>query len=422
MSFEPKFETSGQLLDEYISRSWRSNAQRQRAKGADFVIGKREGVYMWNLEGTHKVIDCGVGGGVHSLGHRHPEVLATLRQALDDGRDTGLWSVPNAPYLALQDRLAELSPTDELTHSVFTLCATLSVDLASMFALRAAGEGRNKILAYQHGYHGHSGFAAMATGSNVEGVIDHYNLPQNSIKFFEEYGNLEDVAEAMTDDVAAILLEPMGYESFAFASQEFLNGIGKLCNERGILFIIDETRTGLGRSGKLWASQHYNIKPDFLITGKGLSGGLYPISAVVTTADIYETCMNQHDFAYLSSLGGNEISCLVGLKVLDIVSQPEMLEHINEVSAYLCAEFQKIGEEHHNLVGPVHTLGGIQSVSIFDLDIARQVYSNLFKFGVLCHSVCEVGVPTIKFMPPIVLNMDEADEIIVAFRKALADL
>jgi putrescine aminotransferase len=420
MSFEPRYETSTQLLDEYIARSWRSNAQRQRAKGADFVIGKREGVYMWNLEGTHRIIDCGVGGGVHSMGHRHPEVLAELRKALDDGRDTGLWSVPNAPYLALQDRLAELSPTPELTHSVVTLCSTLTVDMAAMFSLRVTG--RSKILAYAHGYHGHSGFAAMVTGSEVEGVIDHYNLPTNSVAFFEEYGNLEHVAEKMTDDVAAIIIEPMDYESFQFASQEFMDGVTKLCRERGVLFIIDETRTGLGRTGKLWASQHYDLKPDILVTGKGLSGGLYPVSALITTEEIYEKCMNEHDFAYLSSLGGNEISCVVALKVLDLVSDPALLEHVNEVSVYLREKFQEIGKSHHNLIGPVHTLGAVQSVSVFDLTIAREIYSNLFKNGVLCHSVCEVGVPTIKFLPPIVLTKSEADEIAEALRASIAEL
>jgi len=99
-----------------------------------------------------------------------------------------------------------------------------------------------------------------------------------------------------------------------------------------------------------------------------------------------------------------------------------LLAHVNEVSAYLREKFQEIGKNHHNMIGPVHTLGGVQSVSVFDLEIARKIYSNLFKHGVLCHSVCEVGVPTIKFLPPIVLTKSEADEIVEAFRASIADL
>ena len=420
MTFKSKFEASSQLLDEYIDRSWRSNAERQRAKGADFVIGKREGVYMWNLEGTHRIIDCGVGGGVHSLGHCHPNVLAALRGALDDGRDTGLWSVPNEPYLMLQDRLAEVSPSSDLTHSVITLCSSISVDLALMFALRVSG--RPKMLAYKHGYHGHSGFAAMVTGSEVEGVIDHYNLPSNSVTFFEKFGDIDSVAEKMADDVAAIIIEPMDYESFQFASQEFMDGVTKLCRERGVLFIIDETRTGLGRTGKLWASEHYALKPDMLVTGKGLSGGLYPVSALITREEIYEKCMNQHDFAYLSSLGGNEISCIVALSVLEVATDPAVLKNVNDVSGYLRGKFLAVVDDHPDLLGPVHTKGCVQSVSVPDLSIARKLYGNLFKNGVLCHSVCEVGMPTLKFFPPIVLTHSEADEIVESLRASIADL
>ena len=420
MSFEPQFETSAQLLNEYISRSWRSNAERQRAKGADFVIGKREGVYMWNLEGTHKVIDCGVGGGVHSLGHRHPAVLDALRKALDDGRDTGLWSVPNEPYLLLQDRLAELSPSPDLTHSVVTLCATLSVDVAAMFSLRVTG--RSKILAYAHGYHGHSGFAAMVTGSEVEGVIKHFSLPTDPVTFFEKFGDIDSVANKMSDDVAAIIIEPMDYESFQFATQDFFDGLTKLCRDRGVLFIIDETRTGLGRTGRLWASEHYDLRPDMMVTGKGLSGGLYPVSALVTREDIYEKCMNEHDFAYISSLGGNEISCIVALSVLDIANDPAVLKNVCDVSVYLREKFLAVVEEHPNLLGPVHTLGCVQSVSVADLSVARTLYASIFKHGVLCHSVCEVGMPTLKFFPPIVLTDSEADEIVEALRESIADL
>ena len=420
MSFEPKFETSAKLMDAYIARSWRSNAERQRAKGADFIIGKREGVYMWNLEGTHKIIDCGVGGGVHSLGHRHPDVLAALRKALDDGRDTGLWSVPNEPYLILQDRLAELAPSQDLTNSVVTLCSTLSVDVSAMFSLRVTG--RSKILAYAHGYHGHSGFAAMVTGSKVEGVIEHYNLPTNSVTFFDNYGDINSVEEKMTDDVAAIIIEPMDYESFQFATQEYMDGVTQLCHERGVLFIVDETRTGLGRTGRLWASEHYELKPDMMVIGKGLSGGLYPVSALLARREIYETCMNEHQFSYISSLGGNEISCIVALSVLDLSRDPVILNNVNAVSEYLRTGFLNIVSDHPNLLGPVHTLGCVQSVSVADMSVARTLYGNLFKHGVLCHSVCEVGLPTLKFFPPIVLTHSEADEVVDALRASIADL
>ena len=343
-----------------------------------------------------------------------------MRKALDDGRDTGFWSAPNVPYLQLQDKLAELSPSPELTHSVMTLCSTLSIDVAIMFSFRFTG--RSKILAYRHGYHGHSGFAAMITGSADEGVIDHYNLPGANTTFFEIYGNLEEIAERMTPDVAAIVFEPMDYETFNFASREFLDGVTRLCRERGTLFIIDETRTGIGRTGKLWASEHYDLRPDILVTGKGLSGGIYPVSALLMRGPIYEKCMNEHKFSYISSLGGNEISCLVGLAVLDVASQLATLEHVNEVSAYLASEFEAVGKDHPDIVGPVSAFGCVHSVSVSDRGLARQLYANLYRHGVLCHSVSRIAPPSLKFFTPIVIQKSECDEIVAALRGAISDL
>lgn len=412
--------TSTQVLDAYIARSWRSNAERQRKKGAEFVIGKREGVFMWNLEGTHRIIDCGVGGGVHSLGHRHPEVLAELRKALDDGRDTGLWSVPNLPYLKLQDRLTSVSPHPGLNRAVITLASTVSVDVAVMFAFRFTG--RSRILAFRHGYHGHTGFAAMVTGSPDEGIIDHYNLPKTVCEFFDTYGDLQEISAKLTNDIAAIILEPMDYESFRFADPTFLVELQAMCRERGVLLIIDETRTGLGRTGKLWASQHYDVQADMMVVGKGLSAGLYPVSALMTREDIYETCMNEHAFSYISSLGGNEISCLVADKVLEIASRPETAEKTAKLNVHFKGKLEALVAEHPDLLGPVYAFGAVFTLTVLDRVKAKQIYANLFKHGVLCHSICEIEPPAIKFFPPIMMTPEEADLVVDAVRRSVDDL
>jgi acetylornithine aminotransferase len=412
--------TSADVLDAFIARSWRSNAERQRKKGADFVIGQRDGVFMWNLEGSKRVIDCGVGGGVHSLGHRHPEVLAALRGALDDGRDTGLWTVPNLPYLDLQDRLTALAPHPGLNRAVVTLASTVSVDVATMFAFRFTG--RRKMLAFRHGYHGHTGFAALVTGSPDEGIIEHYNLPETLCDFFETYGDLQDISAKLTDEIAAVILEPMDYESFRFADPAFLKDLQQMCHERGALLIIDETRTGLGRSGKLWASEHYDVQADMMVVGKGLSGGLYPVSALMAREEIYERCMNEHAFAYISSLGGNEISCVVADKVLEVASRPDTLAGVAALSEHMRAAMDRVVQDNSDVLGPVTAFGAVFTLTVRDRPTAKALYANLYDQGVLCHSICETDPPAIKFMPPITMTPDEADLVVDAIRKALADL
>lgn len=413
-------QTSAEILDAFIARSWRSNAERQRAKGADFVIGKREGPFLWNVEGTQRVIDCGVGGGVHALGHRHPEVLAALRQALDEGRDTGLWTVPNLPYLHLQDRLSRLAPHPGLTHSVITLASTVSVDVATMFAFRMTG--RRKMLAYRHGYHGHTGFAAIVTGSPDEGVRDYFNLPGALCDFFENYGDLDEMSEKMTNEIAAVILEPMDYERFRFADPQFLTGLQALCNARGVLLIIDETRTGLARTGKLWASSHYNVEADMMVVGKGLSGGLYPVSALMCRADIYDRCMNDHAFAYISSLGGNEISCMVADKVLEISSRPETEQAVGALSRHMGAGLQALAQRHRGLLGTVTAFGAVFTIAVQDRPRAKALYAALFRHGVMAHSICELDPPAIKLFPPLLMTPDEADLVIEAFDKAASEI
>lgn len=412
--------TSAEVLDAYVQRSWRSNAQRQLDKGIAFVIGQRDGIYMTNLEGDHRVIDCGCAGGVHSLGHRHPEVLAALKGALDEGRDTGLWAIPNLEYLKLQEKLAALAPSPDLTHSVVTLASTTSVDVATMFAFRYTN--RQRILAYRHGYHGHSGFAALTTGSEVEGIGDYYNLPQRQfVSFFESYGDLDEIDRLLAPDIAAIILEAMDYETFEPASKAYFEGISRLCQERGILFIVDETRTGLGRTGRLWASQWYDIDPAMLITGKGLSGGLYPASALLLRGEIYEKCMNEHDFSYISSLGGNEISCIVANKVLDIASSPGFLARVGAVSAFLKARLAEVCARHHNLLTPGVAQGGLFSVRVNDPAAIPGLYRALFQQGVLSHSASVIEPAAIKFLPPLILDEAGAREIADALDRAAGE-
>jgi len=413
-------QTSAGVLSAFIERSWRSNAERQLNKGVDFVIGKRDGIYLWNLEGTKRVIDCGTAGGVHSLGHRHPAVLAALKGALDDGRDTGLWSIPNAEHLTLQDKLAALAPSRRLNRSVITLSSTTSVDVATMFAFRATG--RQKILAYRHGYHGHSGFAALATGSTEEGVIDYYGLPKQYTAFFEDYGAIEDIDRLLTGDIAALIVEPINYETFEPASKAYFEGVQRLCRERGVLFIVDETRTGLGRTGKLWACEHYDIEPDMMITGKGLSGGLYPVSALLVSSDVYDTCMNQHNFAYISSLGGNEISCIVASKVLDVASDRGFLDRVRIMSSLLKHELDAVCARHHNALAPGITHGGMFTVRINDPAIAPSLYRAIFRHGVLCHSVSVIEPAVLKFLPPLTLDASGAQEIARALDLAMQDI
>lgn len=402
--------SSHDVYEQYIDHSWRMWAERARGRGPDFVVGRREGPYVWDLEGARRLLDCAVGGGVHSLGHRNPAVLAALRRAIgEDGLDGGLWTFPSVAMLGLQDALAAAAPHPSLDRSVITLSSTASIDLAiQMVSLLT---GRPRVAAYRHGYHGHAGFAAMVTGSVEEGIIDYYGQPNPVAAFFEPYDDLDAIAAALEAGAGAVILEPFDYETWIPASADHLLGVRRLCDAHGALLIVDETRTGLGRSGQMWMSQLTGVVPDMLVTGKGLSGGLYPVSAVLTTTAIYDRCINGHPFAFASSLGGNEIACVIGQAVLDICGSAAFAANVEALSLRLDARFAELCTRYPEVYAPGAICGGIATIGATNPADAPAIAAHLFGRGVLCHSISLVAPALIKFFPVLTADPTIADEI-----------
>ena len=398
-----------EILDGYAARSWRFLVERQQ-----FVMGKREGSYFWNLEGDRRILDCGTGGGVHSLGHRNPEIIQALVGALGY-LDSGHWTMATAEHLALHDMLVASAPTQRLNRTVVTLGSTESIDLALMFAFRVTG--RRKALAYRHGFHGHSGLAALVTGSEPEGMSEHYGLPHDYSEFFSEYGDVESADRYINDECAAVILEPINYETFEPAPTDFLPKLAKLCRSRGTLLIIDETRTGLGRSGRLYMSSHYQFDPDMVILGKGLSGGVYPVSALLATQDVYDKCMNQSAWGYQSSLAGSPIAAIVATKVLEIVQRRELVENVARLESALMVGFRNICETYPDVFSRAWVLGGIAGLAFSDERAAPIVKAELFKRNVMCHSASVINPRCVKFLP--CLTSDRA--VVSELTRALGD-
>lgn len=401
--------TTKEILDGYVARSWRFLVERQQ-----FVMGKREGSYFWNLEGDRRILDCGNGGGVHSLGHRNPEITQALIDALSH-LDAGNWTMATPEHLALHDMLVASAPTPRLNRTVVTLGSTESIDLALMFAFRVTG--RRKAVAFRHGFHGHAGFAALVTGSEPEGMTEHYRLPTDYSEFFSEYGAVESVDGYIGNECAAVILEPINYETFEAAPADFLPRLAQLCRSRGSLLIIDETRTALGRSGRLYMSSHYQYEPDVVILGKGFGGGIYPVSALLTTQDIYDRCMNQAAWGFQSSLAGSPIAAVVAAKVLEIVQRREIVENVARLESALTVGFRHICETYPDVFSRAWVLGGIAGLAFSDEAAASVVKAELFKRNVMCHSASVINPRCVKFFP--CLTSDRA--IVSEVTEALGD-
>lgn len=408
--------STAEVLDGHTARGSSFLAGLQRRDGMEFVIGRASGGHIWNLEGDRRLLDCGNSGGVHSLGHRNPELLATLRSALER-YDAGIWTMPTAEALELHDAVARVAPIPDC-RVVVTLSSTDSMDLAVMFARRVTG--RSRIAAYRHGYHGHGGFAAIITGSDSEGVRDYYSLPNSMTEFFSEYDRIEAIAHLVNQHCAAVVLEPVNFETFKPASVGFFQDLAALCHRSGTLLIVDETRTGLTRTGQPFMTARYGIEPDMLVLGKGLGGGLYPVSALLGSKAVYERCMNE-GWGFMSSMAGSPIGLVVATKVLEITQRRGLIDNVAQLERLLTDSFRELCERFASVYSPAWVLGGMAAIGVREEAAARSIRAGLFNRGVLCHSVSEIDPRVVKFMPCLTSDAAAVAELAAALEGFATD-
>ena len=301
------------------------------------VMGRREGHYFWDLDGR-RLFDVHINGGTFNLGHRHPELVTTLREALET-YDIGNHHLPSAERVQLAEALAACTPGD-LRFSVFTASGGEAVDVAIKTARRATG--RRRIVSLVGSFHGHTGLS-QAAGDVENAAFFASDEPGEFVQV--PWGDLDAVREALSSgDVAAVLLETIPATSgFPMPPPGYLSGIKSLCEEHGSLYLADEVQTGLGRTGWLWAVEGHGVEPDVLITGKGLSGGLYPMAAAVLSERV-AGWLEERGWGHVSTFGGSELGCCVARKVLEIVQRPGVLENARDCSEILGAGLAEIQE------------------------------------------------------------------------------
>jgi putrescine aminotransferase len=298
--------------------------------GVPLVIGKREGYRFWDVDG-HELQDLHLNGGTYNLGHRHPEMVAALAEALET-LDVGNHHFPSEARGRLAARLAELSP-GELHYSVFTPSGSEANDVAIKSARHATG--RRKIVSLEAGFHGTSGLSGAA-GDAADAAFFHSDYPDEFVKV--PFGDLDAVEQALSgDDVAALLIEPIPATfGFPIPDDDYLPGLRALCDCHDTLLVADEVQTGLGRTGRLWACETFGIEPDMLITGKGLGAGLYPIGAVVMSRRVGQW-LHERGWGYVSTFGGSELGCTLALRALELSAAEKTAANVADVSTYLAS-------------------------------------------------------------------------------------
>jgi acetylornithine/succinyldiaminopimelate/putrescine aminotransferase len=371
--------------------------------GIDLVMGRREGYRIWDVDG-HALLDLHLNGGIYNLGHRNPAVIAALTEALQT-LDIGNHHFPSTERAALAERLVGLTPG--MHYAVFASGGGEAVDLAIKSARRATG--RRRVVSVHDAYHGHTGLA-LAAGDEPAATSflatepDFVRVPFNDVPALER---------ALAEPTAAVILETVpATAGFPRPAAGYLPAVRRLCDATGALYIADEVQTGLGRSGRLWAVEHFGVVPDILVTGKGLSGGVYPIAATLLSEQA-GAWLETDGWSHISSFGGAELGCRVADTVLDLTLEAIPHLPVDAWSAGLAALRAKY---------PAWVLEVRQTGLIFGVRFAHELggmlmTKMLFDAGVwAAYAGFDRSVLQVK--PGLLMSDDETREALDAFDRA----
>ncbi|TPV79131.1 4-aminobutyrate--2-oxoglutarate transaminase [Klebsiella pneumoniae] len=354
------------------------NQRRQQAtpRGVgvmcNYFVEKAENATLWDIEGN-EVIDFAAGIAVLNTGHRHPKVVAAVAEQLQAFTHTAYQIVPYESYVSLAERINDLAPIDGPAKTAFFTTGAEAVENAVKIA--RAYTGRPGLITFGGGFHGRT-FMTMALTGKVApykigfgpfpGSVYHGVYPNaaHGVTTADALKSLERIfkADIAPDQVAAIILEPIqGEGGFNVAPADFMQALRDLCDTHGILLIADEVQTGFARTGKLFAMQHYEVKPDLMTMAKSLAGG-FPLAGVTGRAEVMDAIAPG---GLGGTYAGNPIACAAALAVLQIFEQENLLEKANQLGDTLRQGLLAIAEDHPE-IGDVRGLGAMIAIELFE--------------------------------------------------------
>ncbi len=393
---------------DFIARSktfWNpGKTQAWQDMGVDLVIDRREGYLLWDMDGR-RLIDLHLNGGTYNIGHRHPELIEVLNRGTQRF-DMGNHHFPSQARTALAERLAAICGGD-LHYTMYASGGAEAIDIALKTARHATQ--RRKIVSIVNAYHGHTGLA-VAAGADRFKKIFLSDQPEDFVHVpFNDLTAMEDALKG--NDVAALIMEtiPATY-GFPMPLPGYLQDVKKLCERYGALYIADEVQTGLMRCGEMWGYQRYDIVPDMVVTGKGISGGMYPIACVVVR-EPYAGWLTQDGFAHMSTMGGAELGCLVAMKTLEILQRPTLKPMVNYISETFRNGLREIMKLYPDFFVGIRQCGVVMGLEFDFPEGAKPVMRHLYENGVWAiFSTLDPRV--LQFKPGVLMTVDLCHEVL----------
>ena len=358
------------------------------------VLDHGEGVNVWDIDGN-KYIDMFAGIAVNALGHNHPKLVKAIQEQAE--KLIHISSIYyNEPALIYAKKLIELTSFDRIFYSNSGAEANEgAIKLAVKYT------GKSEVISTVESFHGRTVMTLAATGH------EHYHEPFKAIlpKGFINvpYNDIDAIKDAITENTAAIIVEPIqGEGGVNVPDIGYLKEIEKICNEKDIVFIVDEVQTGFGRCGTLFAHELFDVKPDIMTMAKGIGGGV-PMGGILATEKVASAFVpGDHG----TTFGGGPLVCAAANAVLDEILAEDILDNVNEVGDYFVEELKKLDKE---IIADVRGKGLMVGLEL--TEPGAEYVDKLREKGFLINCTAD---KVLRFVPPLIITKEDIDEFVKA--------
>jgi putrescine aminotransferase len=406
-------EIKQQALKDFAEFINPMKVRTMKSAGIDIIEEKRSGACSWDITGK-RYIDCQTGSGIMNVGRGNQEIAEALKKALDT-YDIGVFLLCSKQKADLAKRLAEITPGD-LSCTIFGAGGGEAVDAAIKIA--RGFTMKPGIIYTDKAYHGHTGFALSAIGRDAYKESFEPLMPGFTKVPF---GDADAIRKAVNKETAAVILETIqGEGGINIPPEGYLAEVRKICDENEVLLILDEIQTGFGRTGKMFACEHWGIVPDLMTVAKSLGGGIYPISATIFKEEINDFFI-PHPFVHLSTFGGSDLGCIVGMAAIDYIIKNDLPGNAERMGQRFKAGFDRLLKEYPDLLLEVRQKGLMMGLQYTNESIGPRMTKKLSDRGVL--AIYTGNDPSIcRFMPPLVITPEEVDEVLNALEDSMKEL
>ena len=367
------------------------------------VIDRGEGCYVWELDGK-LYLDLVAGIAVNSVGHGHPAVVKAIQEQSEK-----LLHCSNLYWIENQVKLAKLLVEKSGLGKAFFCNSGAEANEAAIKLARKWGKGEKyHIITLKNSFHGRT-LGSLAATAQEKYQKPFMPLPEGFSAV--PLGDLDALEQAIRPETCAVMLEPIQGESgIHVPTQEYMQGVQAICRKHGILLILDEVQTGLGRTGKSFCFQNFGLDPDIVSLAKAIANGV-PMGAIVAKTEVAD-CFQPGDHA--STFGGTPIATTAGFAACSILLDDDFLAGVREMGEYFRVQLRALGETHPGVIKEVRGMGLMIGCEL--TGSSKAVAAELLKQGVLINSI---GEHVLRLVPPLVISKAEIDEFIPQLEAAL---